>query len=99
MVSEGGHKVERTTSVKPRYAVLFDLGRIGHVKDDQLGAMVLFDIEKRSAVACFVKQHRFASNSCQFGKLRWTHESHFVRGMVPRLCSSGQCEGRYSREG
>src|SRR6266849_6378614 len=99
MVSEGGHKVERATSVKPRCAFLFDLGRIGHVKDRQLGAIVLFDIEKRSAVAYFMKQHRLASHSRQFGKLRWRHENDFVGRMLPRLCSTGQCEGRCSREG
>src|SRR5258708_20736497 len=52
IVSKGGDKVERAGSVDARRALLFDMGRVSHIKDGQLGAVVLFDIEKRSAISC-----------------------------------------------
>src|SRR5712664_1930039 len=61
--------------------------------------MTLLNIQKLSAVACIVKQHRLASVLRQFGKIRWAHENNFVGRMAPRFCMAGHCESRYSREG
>src|SRR6267143_5846066 len=61
--------------------------------------MTLLNIEKLSAVACIVKQHRLASVLRQFGKIRWAHENNFVGRMAPRFCMASHCESRYSREG
>src|SRR5258706_1839889 len=98
MISKRGDKVERARSVKLWCGLLCDFGWIGDIEDSKTGAVVLFDIEKGSAIGCCMEYHRLACHPCKFGQLRMADENDFAT-TDPRCCMAGHCEDGCSREG
>jgi hypothetical protein len=61
------------------------MGWVTYIKDSQLGAAVLFDIEKRSAVSRIVEQHGLAGFLCELRKIRRAFDNNSVRTAL-RFC-------------
>src|ERR1700691_3683362 len=79
-LSKSGNKVKRSSSVKLHRAPSSDMARVGDVEDRQLVSVVVFDIQKRSAVHRVVEEHGFASLPRRFGKIRRWHDNEVAGG-------------------
>jgi hypothetical protein len=64
-----------------------DEARIGHVENGQASALILFDIQKGSAIKSLAKQHSFTGMPSHFGKIRWWYDNSAVDGFGMR----GRC--------
>src|ERR1700675_681215 len=51
---------------------------VSHIKDGQPRALVLFDVQKCSAVQCIIEKHRLAALPRQCWKICWRHKNDIV---------------------
>src|SRR5580692_576115 len=78
LIANGGNKVKRSRCVKLHGARAFDMAWVSHIQYGQPRALVLFDIQKCSAVQCIIEKHRFAALPRQYWKSCWRYKNDIV---------------------